>query len=302
MSPASFRLRSGWIHVCPSCSLHYLDYLDEYNDVDPTIHGDALTDELTRYIETQLQAKESRFDNHICIIEKYGPLDGKRILDIGCGGGLFLTKARDLGAEVKGIELNDARAAYCKSRHNLDIAKYPIENEFWKKYYGTFDFVTLWDVLEHVNFPLATLQAASKLLKENGVLVLDTPARDSFYHRVGVLTYRLSFAQFPTFLNVMYDAYPYGHKQILSTREVAKLLEKSNLDTVNIRKFHELSFPYEFYLRRLLRSNAVAQLAAPMASVFFRGFPIRNKMVAVGRKNANNNAMNVEPPRARLGK
>jgi 2-polyprenyl-3-methyl-5-hydroxy-6-metoxy-1,4-benzoquinol methylase len=267
-----------------------------YRDVTPAIDGNALTDDLIRYLETQLQASERRFDAHIRIVDKFGPLDGKRILDIGCGGGLFLTKARELNAVVMGIELDDGRAAYCKYRHNLDIVKYPIEDEFWERHYGTFDFVTLWDVLEHVNFPLATIQAASRLLKEGGVLVLDTPARDSFYHRVGILTYRLSFGYFPTFLNAIYSAHPYGHKQILSTFEVAKYFEQSNLETVDIDKFHELSFPYEFYLQRMLRSTVLARLAAPIASVFFSCFRIRNKMVAVGRNLRNSDAINARPP------
>ena len=131
--------------------------LDEYSDIEPAIDKNALTDELSEYIENQLQASGKRFDNQIRLMETHGSLNGKKVLDIGCGGGLFLTKARDLGAVVKGIELDDGRASYCQSKHELDVVKRPVESEYWNEHSEAFDFVTLWDVIEHVNFPLATL-------------------------------------------------------------------------------------------------------------------------------------------------
>jgi hypothetical protein len=82
----------------------------------------------------------------------------------------------------------------------------------------------------------------------------------------------------------MYSANPYGHKQILSTREMEKLFERARLQTIKLKTFHELTFPYEFYLRRLLRSDRLAQWTAPLAAMFFQVFRIKNKMVAAGRK------------------
>lgn len=283
-SHPTYQLRRGRVHVCRSCGFHHLDYLDECDDIDPSIDESALTDRLTEYIENQLQSSEKRFDNHIALLEAHGSLGGKKLLDIGCGGGAFLTKARDLGADAKGIELDDGRACYCRSRHQLDVVKWPIESEYWNEDLGAFDFVTLWDVIEHVNSPVATLEAASRVLKPNGVLLLDTPARDSFYHRAGVLTYRLSFGSFPTFLNSMYSSHPFGHKQILSTEEVERLFIRSCLEPLTIETFHELSFPCEFYLVKLLRSETLARFSAPLASLFFKVFRIKNKMVAAGRR------------------
>ena len=285
-SPPRYRIRHGTVHVCTSCTLHFLDCLDEYPHVTPGIDKTALTDEAVRYIETQLQSSDKRYDNHVRLLAEYGPLDGKRILDVGCGGGLFLKKVRDLGADVLGVELDNRRAAYCMSKHSLDIVRCPIESHHWKQFGGAFDFVTLWDVVEHVNFPLATVRAASELLKPGGILVLDTPARDAFYYRAGVATYRLSLGRLPTFLNVMYSNRPFGHKQILSTQTMKRLLGKCGLTTIKLQKFHELAFPYRFYLEKVLRSDLLARLTSPMAAAFFGVFRIRNKMIAVGRKDS----------------
>jgi len=121
-------------------------------------------------------------------------------------------------------------------------------------------------------------------LKEDGYLLIDTPCRDSFYHQVGELTYRLSGGRFPTFLNAMYSSHLFGHKQIFSTREMKDLLTSVGLKVVELQTFHELSFPYDFYLRKLLRSESLVNLSLPFVKAFFWLFKIRNKMLVIGRK------------------
>lgn len=281
-SKPKYQLHCGLLFVCQSCQFHYLDYVDADTDLDPKIDESALTPDVIQYIETQLQSSEARFDNHIKLLQEHGGIQDMRVLDIGCGGGLFLKKARELGAEVMGLELNDERAQYCISKHQLEIVKRPIESEYWEQHEGSFDAVTLWDVIEHVNYPKETIQASARLLKPGGVLLLDTPARDAFYHRFGEFGYRLSAGRFPTFLNTMYSNHQFGHKQILSTSDMRQIFTKSNLETTTVEMFHELSFPYEFYLKRMLRSSVLAKITAPLASMFFAVFRIRNKMVVSG--------------------
>ncbi len=114
--------------------------------------------------------------------------------------------------------------------------------------------------------------------------MIDTPCRDSFYHQVGEITYRLSGGRFPTFLNAMYSSHRFGHKQIFSTSEMKELFRSCGLEIVQLQKFHELSFPYEFYLRKLLHSEVLVKLSLPLVKAFFRMFKIRNKMLVIGRK------------------
>lgn len=143
-----YHLRCGPLYVCVVCNFHQLDYLDNYDEADRASDGSVVKGELVDYIENQLHSCGARFDNQIHQLIRQGPLVGKRLLDVGCGGGLFLKRARDLGAEVKGIELDDARAWYCRSKYRLDVTRVPIENEYWEEYKETFDIITLWDVIE----------------------------------------------------------------------------------------------------------------------------------------------------------
>jgi 2-polyprenyl-6-hydroxyphenyl methylase/3-demethylubiquinone-9 3-methyltransferase len=279
-----YRLRNANVYVSQG-GYHFIDTLDPVGEMSPEIDGSQLTKEEAVYIETQLQANAERFRHQVHVLGQHLPLQDARVLDIGCGGGLFLSLLRQEGAQVTGIELSDSRAHYAATRHGLEIHKRPIEAEFWQKgHKDDFDAVTLWDVIEHVNYPRQTLQGAANVLKPGGLLLIDTPCRDSFYHQAGTLTYRLSGGRFPTFLNAMYSSHLFGHKQIFSTSEMKELFRSCGLEVVELRKFHELSFPYDFYLRKLLRSEALVKLLLPLVKGFFRLFKIRNKMLVIGRK------------------
>ncbi len=280
----TYKLRNANVYVSPE-GFHFTDYLDPVEEISPEIDGTQLTGQESAYIETQLQANLNKFKNQADILAKHLPLRNAKILDIGCGGGLFLSLLQQKGAQVTGIELSDSRAHYAKTRHGLQIDKHPIESGYWQNGYAQyFDAVTSWDVIEHVNYPFQTLQSAANVLKAGGFLFIDTPCRDSFYHQVGALTYRLSGGRFPTFLNAMYSSHLFGHKQIFSTREMKDLFTSVGLKIVELQTFHELSFPYDFYLKKLLRSELLVKLLLPAVKAFFWLFKIRNKMLVIGRK------------------
>lgn len=280
-----YELRNAKVWVCSKCGFHYTDHLDPTTATETRVRSEALTAEKRDYIQHQLQYNSQRFETHVDLVKRRIHLKGIKVLDIGCGGGVFLSLLKEQGAEVYGIDLDDARVEYARTVYGLTVNKYPVEHEYWQtKYCEKFDVVTLWDVIEHVNFPIETLQAAANVMRRGGLLFLDTPCRDAFYHRFGQLSYRLSMGKFPTFLNAMYSNHMFGHKQIFSTVEMRELFERSRLNMLQLDKIHELSFPYRFYLKNLFKSNILVEVALPFANIFFKFFNIRNKMVAVGRK------------------
>ena len=280
----TYKLRNANVYVSPD-GFHFTDYLDPVEEISPEIDPTQLTDQESAYIETQLQANAQKFRHQVEVFKKHLSISDARVLDIGCGGGLFLSLLKREGVNVVGIELSDSRAQYASTKHGLEIHKQSIENDFWQKDYANyFDAVTLWDVIEHVNYPFQTLQSAVNVLKKDGLLLIDTPCRDSFYHQVGETTYRLSGGKFPTFLNAMYSSHLFGHKQIFSTREMKDLFTSVGLKVIELERFHELSFPYDFYLRKLFRSEFLVKLLLPPVRAFFALFKIRNKMLVIGTK------------------
>lgn len=282
----TYKLRNANVYVSPD-GFHFTDYLDPVEEISPEIDGTRLTDQEASYIETQLQANAQKFKHQVEVFKKHLSIENARVLDIGCGGGLFLAMLKREGTHVQavGIELSDSRAQYAATKHGLEIHKHPIESDFWQKGYANyFDAVTLWDVIEHVNYPFQTLQSAANVLKKDGLLLIDTPCRDSFYHQVGEITYRLTGGRFPTFLNAMYSSHLFGHKQIFSTQEMKELFKAAGLEVLELEIFHELTFPYDFYLRKFFKSEVIIKLLLPAVRAFFWLFKIRNKMLVIGRK------------------
>ena len=160
-TPPAYRLKNANVYVSAE-GIHFIDYLDPVEELSPEIDASKLTAEEASYIETQLQANLKKFEKQANILKNHLLLQNARVLDIGCGGGLFLSLLKKAGAQVTGIELSDSRAQYARTKHDLEIHKQPIESDFWQKDYADyFDAVTLWDVVEHVNYPLQTLQIGS---------------------------------------------------------------------------------------------------------------------------------------------
>lgn len=105
-----------------------------------------------------------------------------RILDIGCGDGLLLKFLSERGWESCGIEVSPLAAQYAV-RLGLDVREQSIENTSFSK--DSFDVVSFFGSIEHLNHPLETLRKISPFLKEDGILYLGgTPNFDSFERKL----------------------------------------------------------------------------------------------------------------------
>jgi len=89
---------------------------------------------------------------------------------------------RDHGWEVKGVEPNKFAAAYAQKELRLDVFPGTLEEASFQN--ATFDSITLWDVLEHVQNPMATLKEAHRILKPGGLLVISLPNPSSIEARL----------------------------------------------------------------------------------------------------------------------
>lgn len=109
-------------------------------------------------------------------------LAGKRVLDIGCGGGILSESMAAIGANVTGIDLSDkalgvARLHLLESGHSVSYELASAE-DFAERYPATFDVVTCMEMLEHVPDPASTIAACASLVKPGGHVFFSTLNRN----------------------------------------------------------------------------------------------------------------------------
>ena len=164
------------VYCCQSCSLTFLDqesfkyskdfYEKEYHQTYIThVEPDALDPEA--YYKKMLKSTKIWADK----VNKM--LTGEEtVLDVGCSTGHFLELIRSKAKAVYGNELNKKEIAFCREQLSLDVSDEPLEKRFDK---GTFDFITLIYVLEHIAEPVEFLKDLKQFLKPDGKFIILVP-------------------------------------------------------------------------------------------------------------------------------
>lgn len=121
-------------------------------------------------------------DSFFKFIKRHKNLSNKKIFDIGCGTGDFLSLVKARGAETYGVDFNKDVidfAVTTKSLDNLELISSikDLNNHKTLQY----DFITMFEVIEHLDNPLDTLHAVKGLLKDDGVFILSAPNRSRWF-------------------------------------------------------------------------------------------------------------------------
>ena len=109
-------------------------------------------------------------------------LEGKRVLDVGCGGGILAESLSKVGATVTGVDLS-TKALKVAELHQLEsgtTVRYRSisAEDLAKEEPHSYDVVTCMEMLEHVPDPASVVQACAKLCKPGGYLFFSTLNRN----------------------------------------------------------------------------------------------------------------------------
>ena len=115
-------------------------------------------------------------------IDQRVQLSGKRVLDVGCGGGILSESMARLGAEVTGIDMGKAPLSVAKlhaleAELDVDYQQTTVE-QLAEEQPDTFDAVTCMEMMEHVPDPASVINACKKLVKPGGSVFFSTINRN----------------------------------------------------------------------------------------------------------------------------
>jgi SAM-dependent methyltransferase len=193
-----YGLRGFRILVCPSCEQVYLRPLPSPAKIRAMFSqlytsGEGSVPELKSYYEYTYEDRPEnplvrRYEIWLDAIERHRAPG--RLLDIGCGTGLFLAVARRRGWQPFGIDECEEATLHAREHFGLDVwigefADFP-PNE------AGFDAITGWDIIEHARDPVGLLGATRRCLAPGGVVALSTPNQRSILDLVAGALYRLS--------------------------------------------------------------------------------------------------------------
>ncbi|MES2688251.1 MAG: bifunctional 2-polyprenyl-6-hydroxyphenol methylase/3-demethylubiquinol 3-O-methyltransferase UbiG [Pseudomonadota bacterium] len=117
-------------------------------------------------------------------IESLAPIQGKRVLDIGCGGGILADAMARQGAQVLGIDLA-SKALKVAQLHALEAGTQGVEyreisaEALAAEQPASFDVVTCMEMLEHVPDPSSVVRACATLVKPGGHVFFSTINRNA---------------------------------------------------------------------------------------------------------------------------
>jgi 2-polyprenyl-3-methyl-5-hydroxy-6-metoxy-1,4-benzoquinol methylase len=159
--------KKPWLVKCRNCSFVFSekiptlkelqDYYVDYTDYD-------FVNDLTR-------------NRYLQWIDGFEPDRVKnKILDVGCGDGIFLDQAIKRGWNVYGTEYADKWITRC-SEKGIHMAKGKLNADDYEP--ESFDVISYLEVIEHINNPIEELSIAKKLLRKGGVVFITTPNYNS---------------------------------------------------------------------------------------------------------------------------
>ncbi len=151
-------------------------------------------------------------------IDEHSGLNGKRVLDVGCGGGILAESMAAKGAEVTGIDMGKAPLEVAKlhlleSQQDVDYQLIPVE-QLAEQRPAYYDVVTCMEMLEHVPDPGSIINACSKLVKPGGKLFFSTLNRNPKSYLMAIIGAEYLLQMLPK-----------------GTHEFAKFIKPSELQT-----------------------------------------------------------------------
>ncbi|MBT9498302.1 bifunctional 2-polyprenyl-6-hydroxyphenol methylase/3-demethylubiquinol 3-O-methyltransferase UbiG [Zoogloea oleivorans] len=159
-------------------------------------------------------------------INNTAQLAGKKVVDIGCGGGILAESMAACGALVTGVDLSEkalgvARLHLYESGQTVDYRLISAE-DISREAPGSFDVVTCMEMLEHVPDPASTIRACAALVKPGGYVFFSTLNRN-------IKSYLMAVVGAEYILNLLPKG-THEYAKFIKPSELARYVREAGLD------------------------------------------------------------------------
>ena len=192
-------------------------------------------------------------------VESKVELKGKKLLDIGCGGGIFTESAAQANAITSGIDLGKdlidiAKLHLYESNLKVDYECISAE-DFADKNAGQFDIVTCFEMLEHVPDPKSIVQACAKLTKPGGHLFFSTINRNLKAWALAIIGAEYIFKIIPQG--------SHHYEKLIRPKELHQWCRDANIDVLEKKGIHYSPFTSKFRIHKSLDINYLVYAQKP---------------------------------------
>ena len=168
------------------------------------------------------------------VLEKTEGLFGKKVLDVGCGGGILAESMAKEGAVVTGLDMGKeplevARLHALETGTKLEYIQSTIEDHA-EQNPQTYDVVTCMEMLEHVPDPQSVITACSKLVKPNGHVFFSTLNRN-------FKSYLFAIVGAEKLLKIVPEG-THEHEKFIRPAELIKMIDNTPLQELGITGLH----------------------------------------------------------------
>jgi len=216
------RRESANIVKCKKCGLIYVNprRVESERLQDIILDGVGVEHKKIVWYDSKLNL----FKHNIEKIKQYYSIG--KLLDIGCGYGIFLKIAQDNGFQVQGLEISQSACKYAREKLGLKISERPLRETSFPDDY--FDIVTLWDIVNLFSNPKEEFKEVKRILKEEGLAAIRVQNANFHVniHRLlrGLGNFQARFNLNPTII----------HPYIFSPDTISRLLEAAGFKDIKV--------------------------------------------------------------------
>ncbi len=184
----------------------------------------------------------------VSVIQSFGDVKDKTVLDVGCGGGILSESLARLGATVTGIDADPRSIEIGKahaSQQSLALTYHATPIEAFSP--SSFDSVTCFELLEHVTSPETVIQSCASKLRPGGLLFLSTINRtmQAYLSAVVMAEYVLNLLPRQT----------HDYAKFICPSELAAMARRAGLDVVKLLGVGYLPVVHQAFIQRSVQVN-----------------------------------------------